>query len=151
MKSSFATTAILALAAAALVSHAQHHLRPADKLGALTLLPGPHFLSPADATGEVVPGQLWTLKKTPPQFVRPQGKLILGTSAGSWAIRSEKDNSAPKFAVGTLTFRAVSGTLQEENKNFVRELKSLPALVPPESLRFDAKWPETKIPPLKKM
>jgi len=149
MKSLVAKLSLVALVAAPLVSHAQNHLRPADKLGSLTLLPGPRFLSPAEATGEVVPGQVWTLKKGQPQFVSPSGTLSLGPSAGIWTIGSKLSSPTPFVSGGQLTFSAANKSPLEK-ENFVRKLKSISAPLAPESLRFDSKIPPTVVPPLQK-
>ncbi|MBI5766225.1 MAG: hypothetical protein HZA93_00400 [Verrucomicrobia bacterium] len=124
MKSFIAPFAATALLLAASSVPAQVHIRPPDKLGHLTLLPGPQLLSPA--VGAAVPGSTAIV------------------SHGNFTFRAL---SAPAPAArGTLTLGTSADPLRH-----IAPPKSAPYRpVDPASLRFDATLPKTEIRPLQK-
>jgi hypothetical protein len=165
MKSLIAKLALAALLAAPLFLQAQNVFPQADPHQNLTLLPGPGLLSPANATGEVVPGQTWRAKTTGILSLSPPSQARTFIVAGSGAFSRQLSSPALTIGGGTLTFRAANGsttlkswagtiTLSGSNGPPTQKPDSVPRAKPgakpvnPDSLRFDAQLPALEIAPL---
>jgi hypothetical protein len=167
VKSLVAKFTLVALFATPCVSPAQHVFPSNDPHGNLTLLPGPDLLSPANATGEVVPGQMWKLKKNGFLMLDPPAQARTFVVSGTGAFSRQLSSPTLTIGGGTLTFRAAPGsttlktgggtlTLGGNNGSPAQRPDSVPRAEPiatplnAESLRFDSKLPQTEIRPLQK-
>jgi hypothetical protein len=167
MKSAVAKLTFVALVAAPLVSQAQNLFPQNDSRANLTLLPGPTLLSPANATGVVVPGQMWKAKTTGFLMLNPPTQARSFAVAGVGAFSRQLSSPALTVGVGTLTFRAAAGpitlkpwagtiTLSGSNGPPAQKPDSVPRATPaakpvnPDSLQFDAQLPKLEISPLQK-
>ena len=149
MKSSVAKLTLVALIAAPLVAQAENVIAPAGRMENLSLLPGPTLLSPANATGEVVPGQTWKPKSAGVLSLRPatpaRMPVVTFTSSSNLTL------SAPKLVIssGDFYFRPATNP-PARKEDSTRRLKLPEKPVNPESLHFDATLPRTEIRPLQK-
>lgn len=167
MKSLVAKFALAALLTAPHFSQAQSLFPQADPHQNLTLLPGPGLLSPANATGEVVPGQTWRARTPGILSLSPPSQARTFIVAGSGAFSRQLSSPALTIGGGTLTFRAATGsttlkpwagtiTLSGGNGPPAQKPDSVPRAKPsaipvnPDSLRFDTQLPTLEISPLEK-
>ena len=167
MKTLVANLTLAALVGAPLVSQAQNLFPQNDSRANLTLLPGPSLLSPANATGVVVPGQLWKAQTTGFLMLNPPTQARTFVVAGTGAFSRQLSSPTLTIGGGTLTFRATTGstapkswagtiTLSGSNGPPAQKPDSVPRAKPsakpvnPDSLRFDAQLPTLEIAPLQK-